>query len=101
MTHGVPQGSILGPNLFLVMVADMPNYVLDQIPNSDMTSYADDSTVHAHAKSVELLKTKLEKICNRMISYCHDSGLILNNDKTQLLVSSNHEIQIKMGSSLI
>jgi hypothetical protein len=50
LTHGVPQGSILGPILFLVMVADMPKYVLNNIPNAKMTGYADDSTVHVHAK---------------------------------------------------
>ena len=101
LTHGVPQGSILGPTLFLVMVADMPKFVIDSEPNAKMTGYADDSTFYVHAKTVGLLKTKLERLSNRMISYCCNSGLILNNDKTQFLVSPKQACQIKVGSSII
>ena len=36
-----------------------------------------------------------------MISYSQDTGLVLNKDKTQLLVSSSKEFQMKVGSSLI
>ena len=101
LTHGVPQGSILGPTLFLVMVADMPKYVINNTPNAKMVGYADDSTVYVHSKNVNLLKADLEKLSSRMISYCHGAGLVLNNSKTQLLVSPKQVCQIKMGSSLI
>ena len=87
VTHGVPQGSILGPTLFLVMVADMPKYVIGNTPNAKMFSYSDDSTVYVHSKNVCLLKNTLEILSNRMIAYCKSAGLILNNEKTQFLVS--------------
>ena len=101
LSHGVPQGSILGPTLFLVMVADMPKYVTDNVPNARMAAYADDSTFYLHAKNLNLLKSYLEKLASQMISYCHSAGLVLNHDKTQLLVSTNQKCQIEVGSSLI
>ena len=36
-----------------------------------------------------------------MITYCQSVGLVLNNDKTQLLVSPKQKCVIKMGSSII
>ena len=64
-------------------------------------AYADDSTIYAHADNMDLLRVDLERLSNQIISYCQGTGLVLSNDKTQLLVSSSKKFQINVGSSLI
>ena len=101
LTYGVPQGSILGPTLFLVMIADMPKHVICDVLNAKMTGYADDSAIYVWANNVIQLKTDIEKVSNCMISYCRSAGLILNNDKTQFLVSPKQQCHFTLGSTLI
>ena len=106
LTHGVPQGSILGPLLFLVMVANLPSYVTHGVPNNvkaNMMCYADDSTLYASSKSITLLREELERMSNCMLTYCRDVGLVINGEKTQMMVSGikSKDFSVTVGKSQI
>ena len=50
---GEPQGSVLGPVLFLIFIIDMPRQT-----DSDM--YADDTITHTAGKKLEVVQSKLQ-----------------------------------------
>ena len=76
ITSGVPQGSILGPILFLLYVNDLPDVVV----NSKVASFADDSKLYRRVDSTQdaiLLQNDLDKLEAWSIS----SGLVFNQKK--------------------
>ena len=60
---GVPQGSVLGPLLFLIHTNDQPNSV-----NSKLILYADDAVLICNKRENELLRINTEKEIARVIA---------------------------------
>ena len=88
---GVPQGSILGPLLFLLYINDLPNCNL----RSDVRMYADDTNLTFASTDPEELFSSLTHDLSNLKQWLDSNRLSLNVLKTKcLFTGTRHKISL-------
>ena len=87
---GVPQGSILGPILFNLCVANMTN----NLSESQCIQYADDSTIYKSCKANEVTKcsSELENELKLLEQWSKNTNLVFNCKKTKSMLFSTRKM---------
>ena len=99
---GVPQGSILGPLLFILYVNDLPSI----FENYNCQMYADDTTLHCKASSLTEAKMFLQTNYNLAQVWLHNNQLCYKwgttfSDVTFTVTLNNVLLPVVNGSKLL
>ena len=78
---GVPQGSVLGPLLFNIVINDLCLVRLD----SDICNFADDNTIYSCGIDLHEIVTNLESDLSRLLEWFTNNGMVVNPKKFQLM----------------
>lgn len=76
---GVPQGSILGPLLFIIYINDLPKV----LEHTKIILFADDATVYVSGRNIDNLYAKLNGELQVLSDWFRANILSLNESKTQ------------------
>lgn len=89
--YGVPQGSVLGPLLFIIYINDIHKALKDNSP----IQFADDTKVYFTHSNVECLYQIANKGLNQLADWFKANKLSLNTKKTKHILISNAKKSFK------
>ena len=96
--YGVPQGSILGPLLFLIYINDLSR----SIKNSKIHHFADDTNLLYASSSLKDINKKINFDLSNLVQWLWANKIALNVNKTDIVIfwSPRKQITIKRNFHL-
>ena len=102
VTCGVPQGSVLGPLLFIIYTNDLPNALRE----SRCIPFADDTTIYYTSDDLNTTATILSNELEQLTEWFRANKLSLNATKTNYIIFNKTQlvmpdIELKLGTDRI
>ena len=102
ITCGVPQGSVLGPLLFIIYTNDLPTC----LSHSTAILFADDTTLYTSSHDINDLFSKANEDLNYLTDWFRANRLSLNVAKTNYMIfgngdTSNANYNLKLANSTL
>ena len=92
---GVPQGSVLGPILFLLYINDLPLSITETCE-----LFADDTTIHTSHSDLNVLFTNLQENINQLVNWTELNHMSLNDQKTKFMVITSRQKRQNLSTSM-
>ena len=101
---GVPQGSTIGPVMFIVYINDLPAV----LNHCNTIMYADDTVMYCAHNDNKVVRKKLQADLCKVQKWCSDNKLTLNVKKTKLMTFMSdykrkryNGFRLYMGGSIV
>ena len=99
---GVPQGSLLGPKLYTILVNDLP----EAITEGEVTLFADDTSIYCIGDNVDKIIDSLNLAMEGVLGWCRRNKLTVHPGKTEAMLLMKRAFMgplkaIKYGESYI
>ena len=95
----VPQGSVLGPLLFLIYTSDLPEAVAD-VPGSSCEQFADDTNLTTINSRADQTEDNLQVAINQTASWLRVWRLCVNPQKTVIMETSRRPLPTPLSIKL-